>query len=61
MCATREIKVCVQLVIVRSYAEVSQSSGDLYKLLTSAEGAKILDDTTNHTDPPLETLQWHDR
>ena len=61
MCATHEIKVYVQLVIVRSYAEVSQSSGDLFKLLASADGAKILDDTTNHTDPPLATLQWHDR
>lgn len=51
----------MQLVIVRSYVEVAQSPEGLFKLLTSPEGAKILDDTTNHTDPPLATLDWQDR
>ena len=48
-------------MIIRSYIEVPQSSEGLFKLLTSAEGAKILDDTTNHTDAPLEVLKWQDR
>ena len=46
---------------MRSYVEVPQSSVGLFGLLTSAEGAKILDDTTNHTDAPLEVLRWEDR
>lgn len=53
--------LCVQLVIVRSYTEVQLSSEELFMLLTSEEGAKILDDTTNHTDPPLATLDWKGR
>ena len=51
----------MQLVIMRSYVEVPESSVGLFKLLSSAEGAKVLDDTTNHTDAPLETLHWQDR
>ena len=51
----------MQLVIMRSYIEVPQSSAGLFELLGSAEGAKILDDTTNHTDAPLEILHWQDR
>ena len=51
----------MQLVIVRSYTEVQLSSGELFTLLASEEGAKILDDTTNHTDPPLATLDWKGR
>ena len=51
----------MQLVIVRSYTEVQLSSGELFTLLASEEGAKILDDTTNHTDPPLATLHWKGR
>ena len=51
----------MQLVIVRSYTEVRLSSGELFTLLASEEGAKILDDTTNHTDPPLATLHWKGR
>ena len=54
-------RLCVQLVIVRSYTEVQLSSEELFTLLTSDEGAKILDDTTNHTDPPLATLDWKSR
>ena len=51
----------MQLVIMRSYIEVPQSAAGLFELLSSAEGAKILDDTTNHTDAPLEILHWQDR
>lgn len=51
----------MQLVMVRSYVELPQSSRGLFNLLTSPEGATILDDTTSHTDPPLEVLKWHDR
>ncbi len=51
----------MQLVIMRSYVEVPQSSAGLFELLSSAEGAKVLDDTTNHTDAPLEILHWQDR
>ncbi|CAL5222367.1 g4721 [Coccomyxa viridis] len=50
-----------KLVIMRSYVEVPQSSAGLFELLSSAEGAKVLDDTTNHTDAPLEILHWQDR
>jgi len=50
-----------QLLLVRSSVEVARNAEELFNLLVSPEGYGILDDTTYHTDAPVEVLQWRDR
>lgn len=51
----------VQLVMVRSAVDVDRSAQSLFDLLTSPEGAHILDDTTTGNKDPVAHLTWRDR
>jgi hypothetical protein len=51
----------LQLLLVRSSAEVDMSASGLFQLLTSEEGTSIIDDTTSHEPQPRAVLQWRDR
>ena len=51
----------VQLVMVRSAAVVDRSAKSLFDLLSSPEGAHVLDDTTTGDKEPVAHLTWRDR
>lgn len=51
-----------ELVIVRGRVELSAAADPMFILLTSAEGARLLDPATTCREPrPHARLPWHDR